>query len=125
MLEPGWPIRIAAQLPGEQSMTTLLSPGVVWECQRLDGIQPRMSLTAYDQMIYLAKSEDERLMPAKQTASQRLKLYAKEWSIPLGSVPDTKKGLSRDIKRTQSIFSMIMGDLKETAGKGGTIGGGY
>lgn len=121
-IEPGWPIEVKGTNPADGDRAVrLLSPGVVWECQRLDGVQPRLSLTAYDKTIYLAKSEDERLVPGKQTATQRLKQYAKEWGIPVGNVPDTRIALARDIRRLQSIFSMIIEDLKETAAKEGDM----
>ncbi|WP_019005740.1 XkdQ/YqbQ family protein [Cohnella laeviribosi] len=120
-IAPGQPIRISGVPYGSTGMKYLLHPGMVWECTSFNSGTKRMTVTVYDRTIYLAKSEDERLMPAGQTASQRLKLYAKEWGIPVGSVPDTRITLARSMKRSQSIFSMIQGDLKETAEKGGDL----
>ncbi|MBN2981962.1 MULTISPECIES: XkdQ/YqbQ family protein [Cohnella] len=120
-IAPGQAIRISGIPYGAKGMKYLLHPGMVWECSSFTGGSKRLTATVYDRTIYLAKSEDERLMPAGQTASQRLKLYAKDWNIPVGDVPDTKITLARGVKRSQSIFSMIQGDLKETAEKGGDL----
>jgi hypothetical protein len=121
VLSPGQTVRIAGIPYGGQDWADLLRPGLIWECSSVNGGTKHLTLTIYDQTIYLAKSEDERLMPAGQTASQRLKQYAKEWNIRVGSVPDTGIPLARNIKRSQSIFSMIQEDLKETADKGGAL----
>ncbi|MCD9025744.1 XkdQ/YqbQ family protein [Cohnella silvisoli] len=120
-IEPGQEIRISGIPYDGTSMAPLLNPGVVWDCEAADRGRQHLNITVYDRTIYLAKSEDERLMAAGQTAGQRLKMYAKDWDIRLGSVPDTGIALSRDVKRTQSIFSMIKADLKETVDKGGNM----
>ncbi|MBB6637366.1 XkdQ/YqbQ family protein [Cohnella thailandensis] len=118
---PGQAIRISGTPYGSTGKTDLLNPGLVWECSSTNNGSKRLSLTAYDRTIYLAKSEDERLLPAGQTASQRLRAYAKDWSIPIGTLPDTRILLARSVKRRQSIFSMVQEDLRETADKGGDM----
>jgi len=118
---PGQEIRISGTPIGGAVKEAILHPGVVWECQSDNSGNKHLSITVYDRSIYLAKSEDEKLMPAGQTASQRLRTYAKEWNIPVGNVEETGKQLSRDIKRAQSIMSMILEDLKETVDKGGAM----
>jgi len=118
---PGQSLRIAAVPYGETAMRELLHPAVIWECASTDSGVKRLNITAYDSTIYLAKSEDERLMAAGQTASQRLKLYAKDWDIAVGNVPDTEIALARSVKRAQSIYAMMQEDLKETVDKGGDM----
>lgn len=120
-IAPGQTLRISGVPYGGKGMKELLNPGVVWECSSSNNGTKHLNVTAYDRTIYLAKSEDERLMQAGQTASQRLKLYAKDWEIKTGTVPDTRIALARSIKRCQSIFSMMLEDLKETADKGGDL----
>ncbi|MCD9020506.1 XkdQ/YqbQ family protein [Cohnella silvisoli] len=120
-ITPGQSIRISGTPYGGSGVTNLLHPGVVWDCSSSNSGRKHIGLTVYDRTIYLAKSEDERLMPAGQTASQRLKQYAKDWGIPIGDVTDTVETLARNIKRSQSIFSMIQEDLKETVDKGGDL----
>nr|WP_255570538.1 phage portal protein [Cohnella sp. CFH 77786] len=120
-IAPGQSIRISGTPYGGTGTAALLHPGIVWECQSDNSGSKHLSVTVYDRSIYLAKSEDEKLMPAGQTASQRLRVYAKEWGIPVGSVADTSIKLSRNIKRAQSIMSMILEDLKETVDKGGDM----
>lgn len=119
MITPGQSIRVAGIPFGGNRKENLLHPGVVWECQSTNTGIKRLSLTAYEKTIYLAKSEDELLMPKDQTATERLQVYAKQWGISVGNVVNTKEKLARSIKRSQTILSMIMEDLKETVKKGG------
>jgi len=121
VLVPGQSIQVKGIPYGKSRKETLVDSGVVWDCRSTNTGRKHFEVTAYDKTIYLAKSEDERLMPGNQTASERLKIYAKPWGIPVGNLVDTKKKLSRNIKRSQTIMSMIMGDLKETVDKGGAM----
>ena len=118
-ISPGMAVRISGVPFGEKSMTHLLHPAVIWEVESSNSGTKRLSLTVYDRMIYLEKSEDEFLLPKDQTATQRLKTYAKEWKIPYATLPDTKTKLGKAVYRSQTIFSMIFADLKETAKSGG------
>jgi hypothetical protein len=118
---PGQSCSISGIPFGGSSMVSLLHPGVVWECTNETVGMKHMSMTVYDRTIYLAKSEDEYLLPAGQTAGQRLRKYAADWGIPVGSVPDTGVPLAKAVYRAQPIYSMIMSDLKETVKKGGKM----
>lgn len=120
-ISPGMAVRISGVPFGEKSMTHLLHPAVIWEVESSNSGTKRLSLTVYDRMIYLEKSEDEFLLPKDQTATQRLKTYAKEWKIPYASLPDTKTKLGKAVYRSQTIFSMVFADLKETAKSGGEM----
>jgi hypothetical protein len=102
-------------------MVHLLHPAVIWEVESSNSGTKRLSLTVYDRMIYLEKSEDEFLLPKDQTATQRLKIYAKEWKIPYATLPETKTKLGKAVYRSQTIFSMMFADLKETAKSGGDM----
>ncbi|SFA83289.1 hypothetical protein SAMN05216312_101768 [Cohnella sp. OV330] len=122
-IAPGQEIRISGVPYGSTGMAYLLHPALVWECEseRSAGNGKHLNVTAYDRTLYLSKSEDERLMPDGQTAAERLASYAAGWNIPLAALPDTNIKLKRSVKRSQSIFSMILEDLKETASKGGEL----
>ncbi|MGN7411336.1 XkdQ/YqbQ family protein [Paenibacillus sp. SAF-068] len=120
-ISPGMAVRISGVPFGEKSMVHLLHPAVIWEVESLNSGTKRLSLTVYDRMIYLEKSEDEFLLPKDQTATQRLKTYAKEWKIPYATLPDTKTKLGKAVYRSQTIFSMMFADLKETAKSGGEM----
>ncbi|MTV47767.1 phage portal protein [Heliobacillus mobilis] len=117
----GQPIRVSGIPFDGKEMAYLLHPAVVWDIQSLNRGVKHITVTAYDLTIYLAKSDDERLFPAGQTASQRLSVYAEEWGIPLGQVADTGIPLARALYRPQSIWSMIQKDLQETVAKGGEL----
>jgi len=121
VISPGQELRVAGVPFGKKKKENLLNPGVVWECHSVNTGRKHLTVTAYEKTIYLAKSDDERLMPAGQTATDRIKLYAKEWGIPVGNMADTRIKLARNIKRTQTIMAMILEDLKETVDKGGAL----
>ena len=120
-IAPGQEIRVSGIPFGGSSMVYLLHPGVVWEGDSSNRGQKHIQVTIYDKTIYIAKSEDEYLFPAGQTATQRLKQYAKDWGMPLGKIEDTKISLAKAVYRSQSIYSIIQADLKETVKKGGDM----
>lgn len=120
-ISPGMPVQISGVPFGEKSKVPLVHPAVIWEVESSNSGTKRLSLTVYDRMIYLEKSEDEFLLPKDQTATQRLKTYAKEWKIPCATLPDTKTKLGKAVYRSQTIFSMMFADLKETAKSGGDM----
>ncbi|MBO9606608.1 MAG: phage portal protein [Paenibacillaceae bacterium] len=120
-LSPGQEIRISGTPFGGTNMAYLLHPGVVWEAARSRRGIERQEITVYEKTIYLAKSEDEYLFPAGQSASQRLKQYASDWQLPVADIADTEIPLAKAVYRSQSIYSMMMADLKETAMKGGDM----
>lgn len=117
----GQEIRISGIPFGGTSMVYLLQPGVVWECNSETTGFKHINLDIYDRSIYLAKSEDEYLFSAGQTATTRLKQYCKDWGITAGTLDDTKIALAKGVYRAQSIYSMIRRDLVETAQKGGGL----
>lgn len=120
-IQPGQEIRVSGIPYRGSELVYLLNPGVVWECENSFRGANRLSVTLYDRTIYLAKSDDEYLFPAGQTASQRLEKYAADWDIQLHQIPDTVQTLNKKVYRSQSIYSMITADLKETVTKGGKM----
>lgn len=120
-INPGQPIRVSGVPFDGSSMVYLLNPGVVWECDSNTRGQKHLDISIYDKTIYLAKSEDEYLLPAGQTATQRLQKYAADWGIPLGQLADTGIPLAKAVYRAQPIYNMIQRDLQETAEKGGEL----
>lgn len=121
-IAPGQKMRVSGIPFGQKAgMVYLLFPGVIWECDSDIVLMKHLDATVYDQTIYLAKSEDEYLFPEGKTASQRLNQYASDWGLTPGKIADTKIPLAKSIYRSQSIYSMIQKDLKETAIKGGDL----
>jgi len=121
VIGPGQEIRVSGVEFDGSRMVYLLNPGVVWSCDSSNTGFKHINVTVYDRTIYLSKSEDEKLVAAGQTASQRLKQYAADWNIPIAKIPDTQIPLGRSMYRTRSIYAMIQADLKETATKGGKL----
>jgi len=120
-ISPGMAIRISGIPYGKKNYVPLLNPAVVWEVESSNNGNKRMTLTVYDRTIYLDKSEDEYLFPAKQTATQRFKKYASDWNLKIAKLPDTGKELGRSVYRTQSIYASMFADLRETAKAGGKL----
>ncbi len=117
----GQDIRVSGIPFGESNMAYLLHPAVVWEIESDNAGQKHLDINIYDKTIYLAKSEDEYLFPAGQTATQRLQQYASDWGITVSSLADTNILLAKAVYRAQSIWNMIQKDLKETAKNGGGL----
>ncbi|PCL91038.1 XkdQ/YqbQ family protein [Paenibacillus lautus] len=120
-ISPGMAIRISGIPYGKKDYVPLLHPAVVWEVETSNNGVKRMTLTLYDRTVYLDKSEDEYLFPAKQTATQRFKKYAADWNLKIAVLPDTEKHLGRSVYRTQSIYASMFADLRETAKAGGKL----
>jgi hypothetical protein len=119
-ITPGQGIRIIGfPFDTQAYKVSLLHPGVVWECNSSTRGQKHLTVNIYDKTIYLAKSEDEYLFNANQTASQRLQRLCSDWNIPVKSIPDTGVKLAKALRRSSTIYSMIQADLKETVKKGG------
>lgn len=71
-----------------------------------------ISVTAYDQMIYLAKNKDS-ITYEKKSASALLKMLAGDFQLRLGDVEETKHRLSR-IEDNVTLLDMMANALDET-----------
>jgi len=105
---------------GETKVKSLFN-GVLWDINSETSGLKHITLDVFDRTKYIAESEDEYLFPAGQTATQRIKRYASDWGIPLGNIADTKIPLSKAVYRPQSIYNLILADLRETVQKGGKM----
>lgn len=119
-IAPGQSVAISAPLPDQPKKTTLFSGGI-WDITSEDRGIKHLMITVYERTIQIAKSEDEYLFPAGQTAAARLKKYAADWGIPVGKFEDTGIPLAKALYRPQTVWSMIQSDLKETVKKGGAM----
>lgn len=119
-LEGGEDFTIFGKAHGTNKIVQLFS-GVVWDIFENKRGANKITLTCYDRSIYMAKSEDEYLFPGNETATQRIKQYASDWGIPLGTIADTGFKLAKAVYRAQPIQRMINNDLIETADKGGSL----
>lgn len=77
------------------------------------------TITAYDQLIYLMKSEDDRFYKAGQTAKAIIQDIAKAWKIPLGDIQGPNTSLAKQAFRGDSLADMISSVLDEAKKKGG------
>ncbi|NOU65234.1 phage portal protein [Paenibacillus sp. LMG 31461] len=120
-MKPGQAVRVIGMPYGGGEQVDLLHPAVVWQCENSYERMDRLTVTMYDRTIYLAKSEDEYVFPGGMTANERIRRYAEDWNIPLGNLPDTGIKLAKAMYRSDTMYAMIMKDLKETAKKGGPM----
>ena len=77
------------------------------------------TITAYDQLIYLMKSKDDRFYRAGQTAKAIIQDIAKAWGIPLGTVQGPNVALAKQVFRGETLADMIYSVLNEAKKKGG------
>jgi len=95
--------------------------GVIW-VKNTDTKHNKVgSLTCKERTIYIEKSEDEYLFNAGTTATQRAKQMCGDWGIPIGEFADTGIPLAKAPPKINTIYSMMLDDLKETAEKGGGL----
>lgn len=76
------------------------------------------TITAYDQLIYLIKSKDDRFYKAGQMAKTIIEDIAKTWGIPLGDVQGPNVALGKQVFRGETLADMINSVLKEAKAKG-------
>lgn len=80
-----------------------------------------IQITCRERTVNMEESEDEYVFAEGTTATQRLKQYCKDWSIPLNlNIIDTKIGLAK-CRNKNTIYTMMWNELKETAQKGGKL----
>lgn len=79
---------------------------------------PQFVLTAYDPLIYLAKSTDDRFYAAGTTARTIITDIAKAWEIPLGTIEGPDVALSKQVFRSERLSQMIDSVLKEAKKRG-------
>ncbi|RNB89872.1 hypothetical protein EDM56_11990 [Brevibacillus fluminis] len=84
--------------------------GIVFQCDYAPG---KLSITAYDQMIYLLKNKDSLVFTGKK-ASDIIKKLCGDFSIPVGTIADTKHTIKNLVFDGDSLFDMAMDALKQT-----------
>ena len=84
---------------------------------RIDPLE-HFTITAYDQLIYLMKSKDDRFYKAGQTAKTVIQDIAKAWGIPLGTVQGPDVTLAKQVFRGETLADMIYSVLNEAKKKG-------
>lgn len=75
-------------------------------------------ITAYDQLIYLTKSKDDRFYPAEQTAKAIIEDIANAWEIPLGTVEGPDTALAKQVFRGNTPGDMIYSVLDQAKKRG-------
>jgi len=76
------------------------------------------SIAAYDQLIYLMKSKDDRFYKADQTAKAIIQDIAKAWGIPLGTVQGPDTSLAKQVFRGDTLGDMIYSVLDQAKKRG-------
>ena len=71
------------------------------------------TVTAYDQLVYLTKSKDDRYYKAGQTAKAIIQDIANAWGIPLGTVDGPDVALAKQVFRGDTLADMISSVLAQ------------
>lgn len=80
--------------------------------------QGQMTLTAYDENIYLTKSKDTKIF-RNQSASAIIKRLCNEFSINVGEIHDTGYVIPKMVFRDKTLFEMMVTALTETQKQNG------
>ncbi len=78
-----------------------------------------LTITAYDPLIYLTKSKDDRFYKAGTTAKAIIQDIAGAWGIPLGTVEGPDVALAKQVFRGDTLADMIFSALDQTRKRGG------
>ncbi|MCH1642052.1 hypothetical protein MJ257_18300 [Paenibacillus timonensis] len=78
----------------------------------------QMTLTAYDENIYLTKNKDTKIY-RNQSASAIIKRLCNEFSIPTGEIHDTGYVIPKLVFRDKTLFEMMVMALTETQKQNG------
>lgn len=71
------------------------------------------TVTAYDQLIYLMKSKDDRYYKAGTTAKAIIQDIAGAWGIPLGNVQGPDVALAKQVFRGETLADMVSSVLEQ------------
>ncbi|GEO26223.1 hypothetical protein AAC03nite_20080 [Alicyclobacillus acidoterrestris] len=78
-------------------------------------------LTAYDPLIYLDKSKDDRYYPAGKTGAEILTDIFKSWNVPIGSINGPNKKLGIQVFHGQTVADMVNSVLQQSVLAGDDI----
>ncbi len=78
-----------------------------------------LTVTAYDPLIYLTKSSDDRFYKAGVTAKAIIQDIAGAWGIPLGAVEGPDTALAKQVFRGKRLADMIFSVLDQARKRGG------
>ena len=76
------------------------------------------TITAYDQLIYLTKSRDDRYYKAGMAAKAIIQDIAKVWGIPLGTIQGPDVVLAKQVFRGDTLADMIFSVLEQAKRRG-------
>ncbi len=92
--------------------------GVVFDWGYSTDPPGRLSITAYDPLIYLTKSRDDRYYPSGTSARAILVDVARAWRIPLGTIEGPDVALSKQVFRAQRLGDIVASVLDQAEKRG-------
>lgn len=92
--------------------------GIIFAWDYRSGPQGLLSITAYDPLIYLAKSEDDRFYESGTQARAILSDIAGAWNLPMGTVAGPDLILPRQVFRSKTVADMIADVLEQARLRG-------
>ncbi|WP_199615552.1 XkdQ/YqbQ family protein [Paenibacillus alkalitolerans] len=92
--------------------------GTIFRPENLEDPLRNVTITAYDSLIYLAKSQDDRLYASGTKGKTIIEDIAKAWKIPIGTIEGPNVGLSKQVYRSQRLSQMYDTVIKESKKRG-------
>ena len=107
----------------EASNDKLVFYGVVWQKNSMDETENTFTLTCYDNLIYLQKSEGSKFFKKNKKTKTIIKSICKSWNLPLKysyvSVKHPKYRMSGDY--SSFILETVMGKARRKTGIRGVV----
>ena len=93
--------------------------GVIFGWNYITDPLGNFTITAYDQLIYLNKSKDDRYYSAGTSARAIIVDIAQAWGIPLGRVQGLTTPMAKQVFRGDTLADMIFSVLEQVKKRGG------
>lgn len=78
-----------------------------------------LSIVAYDSLIYLMKSKDDRYYPAGTKARVIIEDIAKAWGVPIGVIEGPDIALAKQRFQGDTLAAMLLSTLEQAKNRGG------
>jgi hypothetical protein len=93
--------------------------GIIFDWEYTNDSVGVLSITAYDMLIYLLRSKDDRYYPNGTQARVVIEDIAKAWEIPIGQIDVPDVALSKQVFRGDTLAGMLEKVLDQILKRGG------
>lgn len=93
--------------------------GTIWETENSVMNSDAVTVTGYDMLYYLQKSQDNRYYAAGKTTKAVVQDIASDWNVPLGTFNVTNKVHEKLLYKKKNIAAMLTETLDDAKKMGG------